>query len=87
MEIFSPENQAEIVATGACRTRVEGDCRLVHGSKISIGILTFKDWDEVKEKHPDVHHFRLDGDRRRWWFRVITWIVKKVSQVRERSAF
>lgn len=80
MDIFSPENQAEIVTTGACRTRVEGDYRLVHGSKISVGILTFKSWAEVKAKHPDVHYFRLDGDRRKWWCRVITWIVQKVSQ-------
>jgi hypothetical protein len=78
MKVFSPQYLAEMVATGACLTRLQGDCRLAHGSRISVGIMTFLKWDAIKEKFPNAHHFKLEGDNQTWWCRVITWVIKKV---------
>lgn len=84
MQVFRPQNLAELVATGACLTRVEGDCRLAFGSRISVGIMTFMKWTNAKKKCPDAHHFLLKGDRRTLWCRVITWVIKKVSRAKMR---
>src|SRR5271169_3641969 len=87
MKIFLPVNPAELVARGACLTRVQGDCRLASGSRISVGIMTFIKWKDVKKKCPDAHHFVLGGDRYTLWCRVITWIIKKVSCPKIRVRF
>jgi hypothetical protein len=79
IQVFSPPNPAEAVATGACLTRVEGEYCLASGSRISVGIMTFAEWDKVKEKFPDAHHFSLNSNRRALWCRIITWVIKKVG--------
>jgi hypothetical protein len=79
MQVFQPQYLAELVATGACLARIEGDCRLASGSRISVGIMTFMKWSKVKRKCPDAHRFPLEGEGRTLWCRVITWVIKKVS--------
>lgn len=87
MQIFRPQNLAELVATGACLTRVEGDCRLASGSRISVGIMTFIRWRDVMKRCPDAHHFLLEGEGRILWCRVITWVIKKVYFVKIRARY
>lgn len=87
MKIFLPVNPAELVARGACLTRVQGDCRLASGSRISVGIMTFIKWKDVKKKCPDAHHFVVGGDRYTLWCRVITWVIKKVNCPKMRVRF
>lgn len=82
MQVFQPQGLAELVAKGACITRIEGDCRLAFGSRISVGIMTLKKWIDVKQGCPDAHYFRLEGEGPTLWCRVITWIIKKVSFVK-----
>jgi hypothetical protein len=87
MQVFQPQSLAELVATGACLTRIQGDCRLASGSRISVGIMTFMKWSNVKKECPDAYRFRLEGERCTLWSRVITWVVKKVRFVEMRVGY
>jgi len=87
MQVFQPQSLAELVATGACLTRIQGDCRLASGSRISVGIMTFMKWSDVKKGCPDAHRFRLEGEALTLWCRVITWVIKKVRFVKMRISY
>jgi hypothetical protein len=77
MQVFYPQNGQELVVKGACYARLQGDFREYEGSRLSIGILTYLRWSEIKRISLEAHKRKFKGDIR-WWSPMISWVIKNV---------